>query len=265
MKPGAFLAKKKDGTIYYRSSITHQGKHISLGSYANENEAHAAYVRAGQILEDYSCSLDSYDGSLPFLKWVVLINFRDNDMYIKTPIYLYNKYFIYYFSLDDYYIFDIDDLFFYSTHSIIRRGGHLFVSDYGMQVNIFSRYGIKNYGVKGRDFNFVNGDSRDFRYENIEIINSYHGVFKKTWKHTEVYETRIHWNGEFIVGRYDSEIKAAVAYNKAASTMIKKGYDKKYPVNYLEELTQAEYKELFQTVKISKRIRELPENIKTNK
>ena len=49
-----------------------------------------------------------------------------------------------------------------------------------------------------------------------------------------VYETRIHVNGEFIVGRYPTEIEAAVAYNKAASTLLKKGYERNYPVNYLD-------------------------------
>lgn len=37
----------------------------------------------------------------------------------------------------------------------MRRGGHLFVADYGMQVNILNRYGIKNYAVKDKDYIFV--------------------------------------------------------------------------------------------------------------
>ena len=133
------------------------------------------------------------------------------------------------------------------------------MSDYGMQVNILSRYGIKNYAVAGRDFHFVNGNTRDFRYENIEIINRYHGVFYKCFKGKMVYETRIHVNGEFIVGRYPTEIEAAVAYNKAASTLLKKGYERNYPVNYLETLYGDEYKTMFKKLTISKTIRELPE------
>ena len=31
--PGVYQAKKKNGTIYYRSSLTYRAKHISLGSY----------------------------------------------------------------------------------------------------------------------------------------------------------------------------------------------------------------------------------------
>ena len=46
MLPGVYQAVKKDGTIYYRSSITYQGKHISLGSYSTEEEAHRASVDA---------------------------------------------------------------------------------------------------------------------------------------------------------------------------------------------------------------------------
>lgn len=270
MKKGVYAAIKKDGTPYYRSSITFQNKHISLGSFPTEAAAARAYAEADDILHDPGCSLDTYlllsledestkrhSPALPFPKWVTLINFRDNGIYIKTPIYMRKNYFHYYFSPDDYYIFDIDDLFYYSTHSIIRRGGHLFVSDYGMQINILSRYGIKNYGVAGRDFLFVNGDKRDFRYENIEIINRYHGVLRKQHKGKTIYETRIHLRGEFIVGRYDTETEAAIAYNKAASTLIRKGYDKRFPVNYLEELSSEEYKECFKRIKISKRIQKL--------
>lgn len=260
MKPGVYQARKKDGTRYYRSSITYQNKHISLGSFSTEAAASHAYQMAGIILHDTSHTLESYKKPLSFKKWVTLINFRDNGIYIKTPIYLYQKYFRYYFSPDDYYIFDIDDLFYFSTHSIMRRGGHLFVSDYGMQINILSRYGIKNYGVPGRDFLFVNGDKRDFRYENIEIINRYQGVQKKQFRGKTIYETRIHWNGDILVGRYQTETEAAIAYNKAASELIKKGYEKNYPVNYLEELSTEEYKDYFKKIKISKFIRELEES-----
>lgn len=266
MKKGVYAATKKDGTQYYRSSITFKSKHISLGSFPTETEAARAYEMAGALLYSPSYSLDSYithnpgnKAALPFKKWVTLVNFRDNGIYIKTPIYLRRNFFQYYFSPHDYYIFDIDDLFYYSNHSIMRRGGHLCVSDYGMQVNILSRYGIKNYGVAGRDFLFVNGNQRDFRYENIQIINRYHGVFRKVHKGKTVYEARIHLNGEFIVGRYATETEAAIAYNKAASALIRKGYDKNFPVNFLEELSGEEYKRHFRQLKISSKILSLEE------
>lgn len=269
MKRGVYAATKKDGTRYYRSSISFKNKHISLGSFPTETAASDAYHLADAILHDPSYTLercadshsDSAPPTLPFEKWVTLINFRDNGMYIKTPIYLRENYFHYYFSPEDYYIFDIDDLFYYSNHSIIRRGGHLCVSDYGMQVNILSRYGIKNYAVAGRDYNFVNGNTRDFRYENIEIINRYHGVFRKQYRGQTVYEARIHLNGDFIVGRYPTETEAAIAYNKAASTLIRKGYDKKFPVNFLENLSTEEYKNYFKQLIISRKIRKLRDRL----
>ena len=38
--PGVFQARKKNGDIYFRSSVTFRGKHISLGSFATQEEAH---------------------------------------------------------------------------------------------------------------------------------------------------------------------------------------------------------------------------------
>ncbi len=69
-----------------------------------------------------------------------------------------------------------------------------------------------------------------------------------------VYEAKIHWNGDWIVGRYDNETEAAIAYNKAASTLITKGYIKDYPVNYIEELSDEEYRTQYRKVSISPRI-----------
>lgn len=259
MLPGVYTNKKKDGTLYYRSSITFQGRHISLGSYSSEADAAKSYQLADSLLHDPSISLSDYkkESILPFPKWVILSNFRDNGIYVRTPVYLYRRFFYYYFNCDDFLIFDIDDLFYYSTRTITRRGGHLFVADYGMQVNILSRYGIKNHAVIGRDYRFINGNKTDFRYDNIEIINRYYGVSKKEKKGKICYETRININGSRIVGRYKSETEAAVAYNKAVTILLKKGYHKNYPVNYIEELTKKEYRDLFQNVTVSPRICDL--------
>lgn len=157
MYPGVYSAKKKDGTIYFRSSFTYKNKHISLGSFATEKEAHKAYLEANDIMNSKKKILiTDYNKKtrvINFEKWVVLINFKDNGMYFKNPIYLFPKYFEYYLDNDPYapLKFDVDDLFFYSTHKIMRRGGHLFVADYGMQLNILNRYGIKNFAVPGKD------------------------------------------------------------------------------------------------------------------
>ena len=86
MLAGVYLAKKKDGTVYYRSNITFQNKHISLGSFPTEQLAHQAYEEAGQILNaditpgDYSINTFV----LSFDKIISLMNFRDNHIYILT-------------------------------------------------------------------------------------------------------------------------------------------------------------------------------------
>ncbi len=260
MLPGVYKAARKDGTLYYRCSITYQNKHISLGSFEKEETAHLAYREADTLLHTPSIQIDDYEDVSPFLpfdKWVVLIYFRDRGMYIKTPVYLETSFFLYFFAPGDYLIFDNDDLFYFSTRTISRRGGHLFVADYGMQVNILSRFGIRNHSVAGRDYVFINGDKRDFRYSNIQVINRFSGVRRMENNGSYYYETRIHVKSEYLVGRYETEEEAAVAYNKAASILITKGYIKEYPVNYIEYLTGTEYQSLYKHVSVSDTIRNL--------
>ena len=50
MLTGVYLATKKDKTVYYRSNITHKGRHISLGSFPSEVQAHQAYTAACELL-----------------------------------------------------------------------------------------------------------------------------------------------------------------------------------------------------------------------
>ncbi len=83
MKPGVYTATKKDGTLYYRSSITYQNKHISLGSFSTEDAASLAYHLADSILQDAKYTLEDFSScpqALSFRKWVTLINFRDNGI-----------------------------------------------------------------------------------------------------------------------------------------------------------------------------------------
>ena len=106
--PGVYTAKRKDGTTYFRSSITYRTKHISLGSYDTQKEAHHAYLLANDIIHDKSISISDYhaDCILLFEKWVSLINFRDNNIYISNPIYIRPYFFYYYFSPSHFFIFD---------------------------------------------------------------------------------------------------------------------------------------------------------------
>lgn len=256
--PGVFTASKKDGTIYYRASLTYKNKHISLGSYKTDIQAHKAYTEALELLTYYSISIDNYTTkkTLLFEKWVSLINFRDNGLYLSNPIYIRPKFFYYYLSPTDIYTFDSDDLFYYSSHKIMKRGGHLFVADYGMQVNIQSRYGIKNYAVCGRDFLFRNGNDHDYRYENIEIINRYNGVQKIIKKGMPLYQAKLHINGDYLIGTYETELKAAIAYNKAIDMIKKAGCNKNYTPNY-PDISSAEYSAIYHALSISEKIEKL--------
>ncbi len=255
MLPGVFQAQKKDGTVYYRSSFTHQNKHISLGSYPTEWEAHTVYAEANNIMNS-TCIIDDYQTtfSIKFEKYVSLINFRDNGIYIKTPCYLKKTYFYYYFAPGDYLIFDQNDLFYYSSHKIMRRNGHLFVADYGMQVNILSRYGIKNHAVAGKDYQFKNEDSSDFRYENIEVINPYYGVSRVLKKDTICYKAKIHLRSEYVIGYFSDAVTAAIAYNKAVDILKKNGFFKDFSTNYIENFSPKMYAEVYSDIV-------LPENI----
>lgn len=253
---GVYTTTKKDGSVYYRSSITFHNKHISLGSFEDAMTAHLAYKEAELLLYDKSVSVDDFNNKrtiLDYQKCVTLINFRDNDMYFKTPIYLRNKYFTYHISPNDILKFDIDDLFFYSTRTIMKRKGHLFVADYGMQINLPSRYGIKNYSIMGKDYYFKNKDKYDFRYENIIIVNRFYGVTKGKFKGKDCYTARLHINGNVVIGHYKDEIDAAIAYNKGVDFAAEYGLVRNYQKNYIDELTPEEYKTRYDNLKISER------------
>lgn len=142
-------------------------------------------------------------------------------------------------------------MFYYSSHKIMRRGNHLFVSDYGMQVTITSRYGIRNFAVKNRDYRFINQDDTDYRYSNIEIINPYHGVLREGSFGNYKYKVQIHVNGNYLIGHYDQLETAAIAYNKAADLCHQHGIGKKFPVNYIESLSPKTYVEIYSAVSVS--------------
>lgn len=254
--PGTFKATKKDGSIYYRSSFTYKNKHISLGSYDNPDTAHLAYQEAGRLISDTGLGIINYSSHSPlsFERWVILCNFRDNNIYFSTPIYMRKHYFSYYLDPHTELKFSIDDLFYYASHKIMRRGEHFFVADYGMQVTILGRYGIKAYGVLGKDYNLINGDIHDFRYENIEILNSYHGVRHVNHRGKTMYQAKIHLNGYYIIGYYKTALEAAIAYNKAIDILISKGCTKQFRQNYMEGVSASMYADIYHNLKLSSKI-----------
>lgn len=257
---GVYVSHKKNGEVYYRASLTYKNKHISLGSYASAENAHRAYLEAGLLLRDNTSDIHQYHkkSQLSFEKWVVILNFRDNGLYFSNPIYISKKLFYYYLSPTLVLKFDIDDLFYYSSHKIMRRGNHYFVADYGMQVNIVSRYDIKNYAVIGRDYLFINGDPTDFRRENIKILNTYHGVLEKKGikgsLNPSAFSAYIHIRGNYLIGTYNSALEAAIAYNKAIDILKKKGVNKNFTPNYIDSISPSRYAELYTDLPISDKI-----------
>ena len=260
-KTGVYISYKKDKSIYYRASITYKSKHISLGSFNTEAKANKAYNDARNVLDNPSIGIDDFEALkiLSHDKFICLLNFRDNGIYFSTPIYLYKYYFEYYLSQHQILKFDKDDLFFYASHKIQTKGGYLFVSDYGSQYKILSRYGIKPFAVYERDFVMVNGDKNDMRYSNIKILNNYVGVLEKAENDgaKTTYTVVIHQKSNFIVGHYDDEITAAIAYNKAVDTLHANGFKNNYTKNYIVSINKDQYLSIYNAVKISDKISKL--------
>jgi len=253
---GVQRAYTKDKSLYYKASITYKNKHISLGSYSNENDAHKAYLEAYNIVFKNNYKLVDFceDIKIPFEKWVILHNFRDNNYYIHTPIYLYKSYFCYYLDEKTEFKFSTEDLFFYATHKIHFRNGYYYINDHGQQINILSRYNIKNYAVLGKDYYFKNGDTHDFRTLNLEVINKYNGVSRIIKNDKLLYTSKIFYNSSLLIGVYSTEIEAAIAYNKAIDLLNCYGIDKKSNKNYITNLSAYQYKQIYKATKISSNI-----------
>lgn len=127
---GVYEARKKSGEIYYRASFTYKNKHISLGSSSDEASCHAMYNEACEIINnssDHWIDTDhrttSYNEAMTLSlgKYISLINFRDNNIYIKTPIYMCHKYFLYFLKEHEVLQFSTDDLLLFQPHNYEPR------------------------------------------------------------------------------------------------------------------------------------------------
>ena len=247
MPTGVYRAVKKNGSEYYRISITYKGRHISLGSCDDLDTAARTYEEASALLKGNK-GINEYSSfsTIPYDKFIIFINFRDNGVYFHNPVYLHQRYFSYFLDRETELKFDTDDLFFYSQHRIQRRGGHLFVENYGTQMSVHQRYGLHPFSVPGRDFRFKNGDETDYRYENLEIINRYMGVELIENTIPKKYRASIHVRGYYNLGVFDSEEKAAIAFNKARKALKKAGIKKDIPANFIADLTSEEYDEIYE-------------------
>ena len=94
----------------------------------------------------------------------------------------------------------------------------------------------------------------DFRYENIEIFNVYHGVSRKETANGICYISRIHINGNYTIGTYKTDIEAAIAYNKAIDILKKAGISKNFSPNYIENLSPSAYADIYSKLSVSSKI-----------
>ena len=98
---------------------------------------------------------------------------------------------------------------------------------------------------------FVNGDNSDFRYSNIVIVNRYHGVLQFLKNGLPRYRVVIHINGNYQIGSYSSEEKAAIAYNKAIDILRNKGVTNNFLSNYVEDIAPSRYAEIYSSLPIA--------------
>ena len=68
------------------------------------------------------------------------------------------------------------------------------------------------------------------------------------------FKTVIHVKSNYVVGHYETEEEAAIAYNKAADLLAKKGISTKFRQNYLEDLSASDYAEIYRKIPVSHRI-----------
>ena len=65
------------------------------------------------------------------------------------------------------------------------------------------------------------------------------------------YKTKIHINGNYTIGTYSTEERAAIAYNKAVDLAKKAGINRNFPENYIETMSPKEYAEIYSNLKLS--------------
>ncbi|MDF2593992.1 MAG: hypothetical protein K0R69_333 [Clostridia bacterium] len=241
----------KNNITRYKVYFVYQSKKIYLGLFDTSLSAENALQEAREIMEgsidiaDYTCT------SIDYKKFITLCNFRDRHVYIKNPIYIHDSYFCYYLSKDIVLIFDMKDLLFFSTYKICKRGNYIYTQDSITQQSILSRFGLPPHSVCGIDYTFKNGNSYDFRRENLEIINTYKGVVHKVKNGECIYIAKIFINQNVVIGHYSSSLEAAIAYNKAVDILLKNDQGRDYIKNVIPYLTLTEYNQIYDRLDIS--------------
>lgn len=68
------------------------------------------------------------------------------------------------------------------------------------------------------------------------------------------FKAKIHIKGDFVIGYYQTETEAAIAYNKAIDILKKAGVKKQYTPNYMENVSPSRYADLYNDLVISPKI-----------
>lgn len=243
-----------NGKTQYKLYFVFESNKLYLGTYPSMKTAE-------KVLEEAEALMASLEGPphfehtlLDYKKIVSLCNFRDHKKYLKNPIYLYATYFHYYLSKDCILIFDSRDLLYFSTYKIYKRGNYLYTQDSISQKSILSRFGIPNHSVINKDYFFKNGNPYDFRSENLVIVNNYKGVKQKINNNQPIYTSYIHIKTNLVLGHYESEIEAAIAYNKAIDLLRQQNRLHDYTYNTIPYITEAEYMAIYNSISLSPRL-----------
>jgi hypothetical protein len=247
----------KNNQITYRVYYPYYKKKIYLGLYKDLASATHAYDYVDQIMhsqKNLATCVQTSKAFISFHKLIILLNYRDTKLYFNKPIYLDGYFFSYYLDENTKLIFDKEDLFFFSTHTLGKRGGYLYVENGISQTSLLSRFGIPNYSKVGKDYFFKNENPLDFRRENLIVNNTFIGVSKEIKYKKEVYVARITLKNTLIIGYYETATQAAIAYNKAAMLLMDKNPKKQYTLNTLDYLTASEYSQIYESVAVSPRL-----------
>lgn len=244
-----------NGKTQYKIYFVYESNKIYLGTYPSMETAEKALAEAEFLMKQPQGPPEfEFAPTLNYKKIVSLCNLRDHKKYMKNSIYLYATYFHYYLSKNCILVFDSKDLLYFSTYKIYKRGNYLYTQDSISQQNMLLRFGIPNHSVLHKDYFFKNGNPYDFRAENLVVINSYKGVRQKVRNDKTIYIAYIYLKSNLIIGHYDSEIEAAIAYNKAIDVLHQQKRLHDYTYNIIPYLTNVEYQAIYDHIILTPRL-----------
>ncbi|ONI41596.1 hypothetical protein AN640_07890 [Candidatus Epulonipiscium fishelsonii] len=252
-----------NGKLYYQVNFFYKSKKIYLGRYSSIADAQITINEATDIVETMCSIKQAKYTLLSFNKVVILINLRDNGTYFKNPIYLYEDYFGYYISSDIELLFDLIHLFFFATYKIYKRGNLFYTQHTFTQSSILNRLGIVPSSRINIDYKFKNNNPFDFRSDNLEVLKRYYGVSAIEKGEKTLYQARISKPNTIIIGIFESEIKAAIAYNKAVDYLKSVGMQYKLNSNVIFYITKKEYDIIYDEIELPYKLtNKVPQNAK---